>query len=159
MHQQQEEVSTLVINQLSTILQFLSQLLKNAINKSIFNSVSELSLLLSSSNDDIVSLSINVLCSLSIPPMLHRQSCPELGGHVTALHRASRQGFGGGGRWQPGREPGSSGEESKGREDCNVMWKLISLSKGWGDERGVRCCHVISGWILFFGVLYILRLA
>ena len=29
-----------------------------------------------------------------------------------------------------------------------------------GDERarGVRCCHVISGWILFFGVLYILRL-
>jgi len=134
MHQQQEEVSTLVINQLSTILQFLSQLLKNAINKSIFNSVSELSLLLSSSNDDIVSLSINVLCSLSIPPMLHRQSCPELGGHVTALHRASRQGFGGGGRWQPGREPGSSGEESKGREDCNVMWKLISLSKGWGSK-------------------------
>ena len=112
MHHQQE-VPTLVINQLSTILTFLSQLLKNAINKSIFNSVTELSLLLSSSNDDIVSLSINVLCSLSIPPMLHRQSCPELGGHVTALHRASRQGFGGG-RWQPGSSATSDGEESKG---------------------------------------------
>ena len=114
-----------VIQSIRTILSFLSQLLRNATNKSIFNSVSELSSFLASSDDDIVGLAIDALCALSILPMLHRQQAPEMGGHVTALHRASQRSSN-----NSGGGEGSGG----GGDECNVMWRLMACARGWGTK-------------------------
>ena len=133
-----------VIQSISTILTFQSTLLRNGTNKYIYNSVIELSTLLSSSNDTIVSLTIDVLSSLAIPTMLHRQQGPELmsmnnssmGGGLpnvtTALHRAS-----GSATINNANEEGGGEEETKKEEeeeDCNVMYKLMALARGWGTK-------------------------
>ena len=132
-----------VIQSISTILTFQSTLLRNGTNKYIYNSVTELSTLLSSSNDTIVSLTIDVLSSLAIPTMLHRQQGPELmsmnssmGGGLpnvtTALHRASGAATINDANEDEGGE--EKKKEEKKEEDCNVMYKLMALARGWGTK-------------------------
>jgi hypothetical protein len=69
-----------------TLLRFLSQLLRNATNKSVFNSVDELADLLAAANDTVASLALEVLCNLATPPALHKQQAPEMHQHSTVLH-------------------------------------------------------------------------
>eukprot|EP00536_Pseudo-nitzschia_multiseries_P010994 jgi/Psemu1/326262/estExt_fgenesh1_pg.C_3550003 len=68
------------------ILKFLSGLLTNSSNKSVFNSVEELVDLLAAADDNIASSSLETLCALAVPPSLHKQQVPEIQTHSTALH-------------------------------------------------------------------------
>jgi len=81
-----EETPQHVISSLEYILTFIATLLRNAINKTIFNSIFELSSLLAASSDSIASLALEALAALATPPMLHRQMTPELASHTTRLH-------------------------------------------------------------------------
>ena len=101
-------VSEVVLESVCTILRFLSNLLRNSTNKSVFNSVQELSDLLAAANDNISSLALEVLASLSCPPMLHRQQAPEMQQHTTALHTVS--------------------------SSCGVHARLMALARGWGSR-------------------------
>jgi len=78
-----------VIASILSILKFLIQLLKNATNKNVFNSIDSLLLLLSAADDDVSSAALSALAMLATPPMLHRQQAPELASHTTALHNAN----------------------------------------------------------------------
>ncbi len=109
-----------VIQSVISILRFQFQLLRNATNKFVYNSVVELSDLLASSDDNIAALATEVLSALAVPPALHRQQAPESSQHTTALHR-SGLGSGGGG--------GVSSSTSS-----FVMWKLMGLARGWGTK-------------------------
>ena len=111
-----------VIQSVISILRFQSQLLRNATNKFVYNSVVELSDLLASSDDDIAALATETLSALALPPALHRQLAPESSQHTTALHRS---GLSGGG--------GSYGGASSSTSSF-VMWKLMGLARGWGTK-------------------------
>lgn len=108
-----------VLSSLRTILRFQSILLRNATSKSIYNSVSHLSSLLSCYDDSVASLAIEVCSSLAIPPMLHRQQAPELGNHTTGLHRASL---------------GGGTEGADGGDGTAVMARLLRCARGWGTK-------------------------
>jgi hypothetical protein len=58
---------------IAIILKFLSGLLANSSNKTIFNSVEELIDLLAAADDDIASIALETLCCLALPPSLHKQ--------------------------------------------------------------------------------------
>jgi len=84
-----EEVNSVpdtVRKNIAIILKFLSGLLANSSNKSIFNSVEELVDLLAAADDNIASISLEALCALAIPPSLHKQQVPEIQQHSSALH-------------------------------------------------------------------------
>ena len=70
------------------ILKFLSGLLANSSNKTIFNSVEELVDLLAAADDNISSASLETLCALATPPSLHKQQVPEIQQHCSALHQS-----------------------------------------------------------------------
>jgi hypothetical protein len=94
--------------QLKIILTFLSTLLRNSINKSIFHSVHELSSLLTCADDTLAHLALTCLSTLSQPPLLHRQQAPEMGGHSTQLN-----GLTDGGR---------------------IMRRILGCAVGWGSK-------------------------
>ena len=81
-----ESVPDTVRNNLTIILKFLSGLLANSSNKSIFNSVEDVVDLLAAADDNIAYTSLEVLHSLATPPSLHKQQVPEIQQHSTALH-------------------------------------------------------------------------
>jgi hypothetical protein len=81
-------VPSSALDSVSVILKFLSSLLRNAANKIVFNSVEQLSLLLSASSDDVAALAIEALFNLAIPPFSHKQQMPDMQQHTTALHTA-----------------------------------------------------------------------
>lgn len=84
-----EEVNSVpetTLKNLGIILHFLSGLMSNSSNKSVFNSVEELVDLLAAADDTIAGDALEVLCNLSTPPALHKQQAPELQQHTTALH-------------------------------------------------------------------------
>ena len=95
------------IHALSTILKFLSTLLRHGINKTLFNSVKELSNLLAAANDNIAALALEVLTNLVSPPLSHRLQSQETTPHTTALHALS---------------------------NYDVHSRLILLAKGWGTK-------------------------
>jgi len=102
-----------IIHAVTTILQFLSALLKHATHKSLFNSIHELSNLLSSSNDDIAALALQVLSDLASPPLVHRLQSQETNHHTTMLH----------------------GHSMDNRDDNLVVHsRLMTLAKGWGTR-------------------------
>ena len=84
-----EEVKSVpdtVRKNIMVILKFLSGLLTNSSNKTVFNSVDELVDLLAAADDDIASHALETLCSLALPPSLHKQQVPEIQQHSSALH-------------------------------------------------------------------------
>jgi len=102
-----------IIHAVTTILRFLSALLKHATHKSLFNSIHELSNLLSSSNDDIAALALQVLSDLASPPLVHRLQSQETNHHTTMLH----------------------GHSMDNRDDNLVVHsRLMALAKGWGTR-------------------------
>lgn len=107
-----------------TILHFQSTLLRNATSKHVYNSVRELSDLLTAANDDVAFMALSVLAGLAVPPMLHRQQAPEAGQHSTALHRS------GGGGGDHGDNDGGGAEGTSAR----VMGRLMNLARGWGAK-------------------------
>ena len=92
---------------ISTILQFLSSLLRNAYNKNVFNSVPEITNLLAAADDEIASEALEVLSSLAMPVQIHRLGVPDISHNTTALH------------------------DSK---SPTTFSRLIMLSKGWGSK-------------------------
>jgi E3 ubiquitin-protein ligase HUWE1 len=102
------QVPTTVIHAVSTILRFLSTLLRHAYNKSLFNSVNEISDLLASADDGIASQALKVLSNLATLPLLHRMQVHESGVHTTILH-----------------SPSSS---------STVHSRLMVLARGWGTR-------------------------
>jgi hypothetical protein len=108
-----------------SILHFQSTLLRNATSKHVYNSVRELSDLLTAANDDVAASALSVLAGLAVPPMLHRQQAPEAGQHSTALHRS-----GGGSGGDHGDNDGEGAEGTSAR----VMGRLMNLARGWGAK-------------------------
>lgn len=100
------QVPATVIHAVSTILRFLSTLLRHAYNKSVFNSVHEISDLLAAADDGIASLALKVLSNLASLPLLHRMQVHESGVHTTALHSPS----------------------------STVLSRLMVLARGWGTR-------------------------
>jgi hypothetical protein len=121
-----------VIHSILSILRFQSQLLRNATSKFVYNSVVELSDLLSSSEDEIAACAIETLAALAVPPALHRQQAPEISQHTTALHRSSSSGGGGGIGMMNSMNAGHAGAASN--TSTLVMSKLLGLSRGWGTK-------------------------
>jgi len=105
---QVNQVPASVIHAVSTILKFLSTLLRHAYNKSIFNSVDEISDLLAAADDGIASLALKVLSNLASLPLFHRMQTQESGMHTTILH-----------------SPSSS---------AIVHSRLMVLARGWGTR-------------------------
>jgi len=111
--------STKVVEDLCTLLRFSSSLLRNSINKNVYNSVSELANLLGAADDTVASLALDVLCTLAIPPALHKQQAPEMHHHSTALHSKSSSG------------------PAHGR--------LLALARGWGTRgSGLGLLHCVT---------------
>ena len=114
-----------VIQSVISILRFQSQLLRNSTSKFVYNSVVELSDLLTSSDDEIASLATETLAALAVPPALHRQQAPEISQHTTALHRSGSGISGAGGVGYTGASSNTSNF---------VMGKLLGLARGWGTK-------------------------
>jgi len=76
-HLEANSVPPSVLRATATILRFLSNLLKNATNKQVFNSVQELNDLLAANDDAIASLALEALSSLAMLPISHRHQTPE----------------------------------------------------------------------------------
>lgn len=96
-----------VVTSLCSILVFLSSLLQNATNTSVFQSVEELVDLLGAADDTIATLALKTLSHLAIPPALHKQQqVPEGHQHTSALHSSKTQ-------------------SHKG---------LVALARGWGSR-------------------------
>ena len=91
----------------STILRFMSILLRNSYNKQVFNSVREATVLLAVADDDIASLALTVLASLALPAQSHRMSVPDTSQNGTVLHNAPMS---------------------------ITHSRLLMLSKGWGSR-------------------------
>lgn len=119
-----DDVPQDVIRAILSILHFQSTLLRNATSKHVYNSVRELSDLLTAANDDVAASALSVLAGLAVPPMLHRQQAPEAGQHSTALHRS------GGGGGDHGVHEGEGAEGTSAR----VMGRLMNLARGWGAK-------------------------
>jgi len=101
-----ESVPESVINGICTILMFLSSLLSNCTNKSVFNSTEEVVDLLAAGDDSIASFALQTLAHVATPPALHKQQAPDGNQHSSALH--------------------TSKTESHKR--------LVSLARGWGSR-------------------------
>ena len=82
-------VPSSVLHATATILRFLSNLLKIATNKQVFNSVRELNDLLAVADDTIASLALEALSSLAMLPIAHRHQTPVAEPPTTALHTDS----------------------------------------------------------------------
>lgn len=100
-------VPSTVIHSISVLLRFLVTLLRHSYNKSLFNSVYEISNLLAAADDGIAALALNVLFNLAISPLLHRMQVQETGNHTTMLHSAS---------------------------SSYVHTRLMLLARGWGTR-------------------------
>ena len=100
-----ESVPDTLVQSLRSVLQFLSNLLQNSINKAIFNSVEVLVDFLAAKDDTIASLALRALCHLATPPSLHKQQAPEGHQHTSALH--------------------GSKQSHK---------RLVALARGWGSR-------------------------
>ena len=103
-----EETPQHVLSCLECILTFLVTLLRNSINKTVFNSIFELSSLLASVSDEIASLALEALSALATPPMLHRQMVPELASHTTRIHSM--------------------------KMDSILTRRLMDMARGWGTK-------------------------
>lgn len=101
-----ESVPMEVRRNICILVNFLSQMLLNSTNKSIFNSVEELVDLLAAADDTVASAALEALCNLATAPYLHKQQAPEVQQHSSALH--------------------SSKTSSHKR--------LIALARGWGTR-------------------------
>jgi hypothetical protein len=104
-----EAIPPSAIHALSTILKFLSTLLRHAMNKTLFNSVKELASLLAAADDGIAALALDVLANLVVPPLSHRLQSHEVPAppHTSALHAMS---------------------------NSDVHSRLMLLAKGWGTK-------------------------
>ena len=103
-----EDVNTVpdsIAQSIAILIRFLSGLLGNSSNKSVFNSVEELVDLLATADDTIASLALEALCSLATPPSIHKQP-PEVQQHTTALHNSK----------------------------TTSHKRLIALARGWGSR-------------------------
>lgn len=100
-----ESVPDAVVQSLLSVLQFLSNLLHNSINKSIFNSVEVVVDFLAAKDDAVATLALKALCHLATPPSLHKQQAPEGHQHTSALH--------------------GSKQSHK---------RLVALARGWGSR-------------------------
>jgi hypothetical protein len=112
-----QSVPDTVHKNVAILLSFLSSLLKNSWNKSIFNSAEELVDLLAAADDDLATAALEALCSLATPPSLHKHQMPEIQQHTTALHLSKSQ----------------------------LHKRLIALAKGWGTRGsglGLYTCAV-----------------
>lgn len=96
-----------IIHAISTILRFLSTLLRHAVQKSLFNSVSELSNLLAAADDGVAALALEVLSNLAAPPLVHRLQSQEMTQHTSTLHASS---------------------------SSDVAARLLVLARGWGTR-------------------------
>lgn len=96
-----------IIHATSTILRFLSTLLRHAMHKLLFNSVTELSNLLAAADDGIAALALEVLSHLAAPPLVHRLQSQETSQHTTVLHSCT---------------------------SSVVHSRLMALAKGWGTR-------------------------
>lgn len=105
---QVNQVPASVIHAVSTILRFLSTLLRHAYNKSIFNSVDTISDLLAAADDGIAFLALKVLSNLASLPLYHRTQTQESGMHTTILHSPSSSGI--------------------------AQSRLMVLARGWGTR-------------------------
>jgi hypothetical protein len=99
-----ESVPDAVVKKIGILVCFLSVLLRNACNKTWFNLVDDLVDFLGAADDGLASAALEALCSLAMPPTLHKQQAPEVNQHTTGLH--------------------NSKSSSHGR--------LLSLARGWG---------------------------
>ena len=90
----------------SILLRFLCALLRNATNKSVFNSADEVGDLLAAADDSVAGLALEVLAAVATPPSLHKQTTPEVHQHSTALHSP--------------------------RVACHR--RLLALARGWGSR-------------------------
>ena len=124
-----ETSETLAVSALCDILGFSYNLLKNCVNKHIYNSSSYLILLLSSRYDDLSNLSLTAVCGLAAPPMLQRYLNQEQAQHNTHLHNSH-----------------TAGE------------KLMLLAKGWGSHTEGWCCLPLSDFLFLFRLLLLLLL-
>lgn len=92
---------------ISTILRFLSSLLHNAYNKSVFNSVVEMTTLLAAADDEIASAALEVLASLAMPVQIHRLGVPDISHNVNAFNSS---------------------------KSSVTYSRLMMLAKGWGSK-------------------------
>lgn len=104
-----EAIPPSAIHALSTILKFLSTLLRHAMNKTLFNSVKELASLLAAADDGIAAMALDALANLVVPPLSHRLQSHEVPAppHTFALHAMS---------------------------NSDVHSRLMLLAKGWGTK-------------------------
>lgn len=100
-----ESVPDAVVKKISILVRFLASLLRNCCNKVWFNSVEDLVDLLGAADDTLAKDALEALCSLSMPPSLHKQQAPEVSQHTTGLHNKGA---------------------SHGR--------LLALARGWGTR-------------------------
>lgn len=73
------------VRPLLSVLRFLGSLLRNATNKSVFNSAAELSDLLAAADDDVASAATAALAALAAPP----RAAPSAGPGVRAAHHGA----------------------------------------------------------------------
>jgi hypothetical protein len=118
--QETASVPAEVIEQVSVILTFLSQLLRHGFNKIVFNSLEQVAALLSAADDDLPSKALQVLQSLSAPPMMHRQHAPDLTQHSTVLH-AQRQ-----------FQSGSASRQQQ--QQTQIHDNILVMARGWGSR-------------------------
>ncbi|KAG7352855.1 HECT-domain ubiquitin-transferase [Nitzschia inconspicua] len=112
-----KSVPDTVHKNLAILLNFLTGLLRNSCNKSIFNSTEELVDLLAAADDDIATFALEALCALAPPPSVHKQQVPEAQQHTTTLHLSKPL----------------------------LHKRLIALAKGWGTRGsglGLYTCAV-----------------
>ena len=73
------------LSALKQLITFTSHLLRNAMNKDVYNSTEHLVSLLRCLDDELAFLSLSALASLSMSPMTHK--CVDENRHSTTLHK------------------------------------------------------------------------
>ena len=101
-----ERIAAKTTKSVCILLRFLRALLRNATNKSVFNSADEVGDLLAAADDIVAGLALEVLAAVATPPSLHKQTTPEVHQHSTALHSP--------------------------RVACHR--RLLALARGWGSR-------------------------
>ena len=73
------------LSALKQLITFTSHLLRNAMNKDVYNSAEHLVSLLRCLDDDLAFLTLSALTALSMPPLTHK--CVDENRHSTTLHK------------------------------------------------------------------------
>ena len=129
---------TEILQHCATILQFSACLLRNAVSKNLYASVSLVSDLLASADDEISDHALSVLSALSLPPALHKQQRPDHQLHTTQLHQASGSPF----------AAASAGPINIHRTD--VHDRLMATARAWGTRAmgfGLYNAVTVDDWI------------